>query len=135
MAPSAEICGSGGNAADCGSRLCLAGVIASAVGFAGSGNRSFTEYLLEVNEKYRALDTWISKEKMKEINEIGSIESREHFKNILPKCGITVGAARCIGDNPKGGVCRDTGEKRFGEINPFKYSCRSGQIHGGKGLP
>ena len=69
MASSAEICGSGGNAAACGSRLSLAGTAVCPAGSADFRNHSFIKYMLEVNK-------------------IGSIESREHFKNILPKCGL-----------------------------------------------
>jgi hypothetical protein len=30
---------------------------------------------------------------MLEVNKIGSIESREYFENIFPKCGIIAGVA------------------------------------------
>ena len=52
VAPSAEICGSSGNAPARGGSLFLSGVAACAVGFDGCGNRSFT-YTLD--KPYEAL--------------------------------------------------------------------------------
>jgi len=69
---------------------------------------------------------------MLEVNKNGSIESGEHFKNILPKCGVIAGTAQCIGDNSERGICRHFGEKRFQEINAFKYLGRFGLPYKGK---
>ena len=82
MAPSAEICGSGGNAAACGSRLGLSGTLVCPAGSADFRSHSFIRHLLEVNKP-------------------GSIKSREHFKNTLPKCGSIAGIASCGGNDSK----------------------------------
>lgn len=49
VAPSAEICGSGGNASACGGSLSLSGTAVCPAGSVGCRNRSFTFYTLRAS--------------------------------------------------------------------------------------